>query len=142
VERERNRMPIAPKSKAPRSKTPLTADSERKVDRAIKYGLTCAQINEKELAIHTDGSVGLSRTGYNHRARKLGVKAKASEVRHKASTLTTPDTPEVVYRDLETGKYLESANDITLGMTFAEYRLNRKGSATLQLVYSREGGAR
>ena len=64
------------------------------------------------------------------------------KVHTKASKLTTPDTPGVVYRDLETGKFLESANDLTLGMTFAEYRLNRKGSATLQLVYDRKGGAR
>jgi hypothetical protein len=69
-------------------------------------------------------------------------KAKANKARRKPSKLTTPDTPEVVCRDLETGKYYESANDITLGMTFAEYRLNRKGSATLRLIYSRKGGAR
>jgi hypothetical protein len=66
---------------------------------------------------------------------------KANKVHHKASKLTTPDTPEVIYRDLDTGKFIEHEADLKLGMTFAEYRLNRKGSATLQLVYDRKGGA-
>jgi hypothetical protein len=123
-----------------KSKSPLTKKSGEAVDKAISENVSLAEV--QELAKHVDGSVGISRTAYNARRAKLGGKAKANKARRKASKLTTPDTPEVVYRDLETGKYYESANDITLGMTFAEYRLNRKGSATLQLVYSRKGGAR
>jgi hypothetical protein len=75
-------------------------------------------------------------------ARRTYSNFRKDKKGHKASKLTTPDTPEVVYRDLETGKYMEHENDLTLGMTFAEYRLNRKGSATLQLVYDRKGGPR
>jgi hypothetical protein len=128
--------------KTQRSKNPLREDSGSSVNAAIMRGMTCAEINAKGLAVHVDGSKGLSTTAFNYRKKKLGLVGKVSKSKGLVSKLTTPDTPEVIYRDLETGAFIEHENDIKLGMTFAEYRLNRKGSASLQLVYSKKGGKR
>ena len=126
----------------PKSKSPLTAESGSSVNAAIKKGLTCAEINAKGLALHSNGSKGISTTAFNYRRKKLGLVGKASESQGSTSKLTTPDTPELIYRDLETGNYFEHGGDITLGMKFAEYRLNRQGTATLQLVYEKRGAKR
>ena len=79
----------------------MTRDSLSKVIAAIKGGNTCEEINRKKLAKHTDGSIGLSTTGYHYQLRKLGLKAS----KPKSPVISeTSDIPEAVHLNLGNGK--------------------------------------